>query len=112
MIFMDWKEFLRPTKWKILVWIILFLLSPTYLTNVKCIALAGISCPKSVFMPAFGGLATLDTVRYLVSIGVGGDFIKFFAQEISISFFILMLLLSYIISCLIVFTYNKFCAKN
>ncbi len=112
MIFMDWKEFFRPTKGKIILWIVFFLISPTYLTNVNCIALAGISCPKIIFVPVFGGIATLAAVANLVSIGVGGDFIKFFAQEISISFFILMLLLSCIISCLIVFTYNKFRAKN
>ncbi|VVB60892.1 Uncharacterised protein [uncultured archaeon] len=112
MIFMDFKEFLKLKKEKIILWILLFLISPTYITNVNCIALAGISCPKSIFMPLFGGLATLDAVRNLLSIGVGSDFLNFFAQEISIPFFVLMLLLSYLISCLIIFIYNKFRAKN
>ena len=101
------KEFLKPTKEKVILWIILFLISPAYLIDLPCLASMGAPCSPTEFIPLFGGVVTLVGIANNLIIGI-----NYLFSNISVPFLTSMLILSYLLSCLIIFAYNKFRTKK
>ena len=104
---MNWKEFSRPTKLKILLAIVLFLVLPLTPTPVQC---AGSSCPdvwlnglslsQAVFM-AFSLMASGEPPSILTNLLPGLVLVG-----------VLAAIISYLLSCLIVHLYRKLRVKK
>lgn len=84
------KEFFRLTRGKVILWILLFIIFP-WKYRGGCPQVIGIKCPQWEF---FGGFT------YLIKLIDSG------VLELLLSI-ILMLIFSYLISCLTIFIYDK-----
>lgn len=94
---MNLKGFLKPTKWKILLWIAVFLVSPAYFTDLLCPAVIGTDCSPNQIIPLMGGGATLAGIARNIGVGIS------LFSNISVPFFALSVAISYIVSCAIAF---------
>jgi len=99
---MDWKEFLKPTKGKIILFILIYLFAPLpyFVANPGCLMELGAVCePFWMFMPfVLIGLAFTSS---------GPSFSPLFITEFLPSL-IMNLAIAYVISCLIAGSYNKY----
>ena len=91
-------EFFRLTKGKIILGILLFLIFPWKYSG-GCLAVIGYNCPKWTFGGGFSLLA--DFIALVEHLNM---FVYAFKLWPSI---ILILIVSYLLSCLIVLSYNK-----
>jgi hypothetical protein len=107
---MDIKGFLKPTKIKIALFLIIFLFSPFIIVELG-------SCPTALMYPSgsqsicpdkysvsFHPLNTLMMLLQSVGIGVGVPSVTLSAGIIVIS----KLIVAYVVSCLIFLLYHRF----
>jgi len=94
---MSLKQFLKPNWRKIIIFVILFAIIPLPARFCKdppsCIDPSGCCW---IFIP-FGNLLSLSII---LSVGVGGDLI-------TIIFMLITIIISYLLSCIIVWIYYK-----
>ncbi|NIQ17806.1 MAG: hypothetical protein GTN43_03280 [Candidatus Aenigmarchaeota archaeon] len=98
---MDWKEFFKPTKGKIVLFILIYLFAPLpyFVANPGCLMEIGAVCePYWMFMPfVLIGLAFTSS---------GPSFSPLFITEFWSSL-IMNLVIAYILSCIILSLYIK-----
>lgn len=98
---MNWKDFFRPTKGKIILAIVIFLIMPIYLeTNIQCpVCHPEIEdCPPCPYLSFNVLVFNIDSILE----GFPANFL----------FFGINLVLSYAVSCLIIFLYKEHFFKN
>ena len=111
---MNWKDFLKPTKVKIILTIISILIFPLPFWNgtlcEQCINEPCPPCPDTNFGPALIGwwLEWGDSFQgYQKLIGWHNQAINVL-EGLILELLIIGLPVSYLLSCLIIFTYDKF----
>jgi len=104
------KDFLKPTKIKIALFLIIFLFSPFIIVEAgNCFIpliyppAEFITCPDE-YSISLHPLNSLMTLSQAVGIGVGVPSVTFSARIIVIS----KLIVGYVVSCLIFLLYNRF----
>jgi len=95
---MGLKNFFRLTRGKLILWILLFIIFP-WRYRGGCLAAIGYKCPKWQFGGGFSFLA--DFIAFLEHLDM---FVYAFRLLPSI---VLISIVSYLLSCLIIFIYNK-----
>lgn len=99
---MDWKDFFKPDWNKIVLFVILFLILPTPSYVIyPCTLEFGSYCPPPgwTIIPFTGFGILIDTLE--------GQFNSNYSTP-----FLFSLITSYLLSCLIVFAYNKYRGKK
>lgn len=90
----DWKEFIKPTRLKIIIAVIL---SVAFIPFIYYYTGSGVG----IWMPPFGG--TMGSIlMYLLSLSNSARVYRIFYLNL-----ILGLIVSYLISCIILFLYRK-----
>jgi len=95
---MNWKRFLKPDWRKIVLFVIFFLISPAQFINL-------ISIPENPqptqLVPLLGGFFTIGLIIANVKTGIS------IFTNLNMIFFILSIIISYFLSCLIIWIYIK-----
>ncbi len=91
----DIKNFLRPTKLKVLLSLVFYFLMPFITLSEKCY---GILCPKITF---FGGILVLKETSRELTQGIPSDFF------IAIIFQLVALAIPYLLICILIALYEK-----
>jgi hypothetical protein len=98
---MDWKQFFRPIKWKIII-TILSLVLIYFLPIVPC------------YTGLTNGIVRETGVWKFCSLGLlrSGNFYDYFGLNIDYQFggflsYIYLIIISYLVSCIIIFNINK-----
>lgn len=119
---MELKEFLKPTLMKLILWVIIFLIFPTYAVGLICPLGMGTTCSSTQLIPLFGGFLSIlsiilsidlilqDILRDTSCLINGSCMYMYISpfQNLNIGFFIFSLIISYILSCLVFYIYSKY----
>ena len=101
---MDWKEFFKPTKWKVIIFLIIFLIFPAKYRGA-CLLELRAYCPNWI---PFGGLVNLIEFIDLIFAGLFDNLSGAMIDALSIiPSIILIIIVSYLISCVIMLIYSK-----